>query len=43
MSRSPFGLVFFAVDEPKGDPTQGEKGLNSPGPTYTSARTCTYT
>ncbi len=22
MSRSPFGLVYLAVDEPKGDPTQ---------------------
>lgn len=43
MSRSPFGLVNLAVEEPKGDPTQGEEGLNSPGPTYTSARTCTYT
>jgi len=28
--RSPFGLVFFAADEPKGDLAQGENGLNSP-------------
>jgi len=39
MNRSPFGLVDLAVDEPKGDPAQGEQGLNSPRPTYTSGRT----
>ena len=39
MSRSPFGLVYLAVDEPKGDPAPGEEGLNSPRPTYTSGRT----
>ncbi|HVQ18286.1 MAG TPA: hypothetical protein VMT27_04525 [Actinomycetes bacterium] len=39
MNRSPFGLVYLAVDEPKGDPAQGEEGLNSPRPTYTSGRT----
>ena len=43
MSRSPFGVVYLAVDDPKGDPAQGEQGLNSPGPTYTSARTPTDT
>lgn len=40
--RSPFGLVFIAVDEPKGDLTQGKNGLNSPN-TDTSARTPTDT
>jgi hypothetical protein len=43
MSKSPFGFVYLAVDEPKGDPTQGEEGLNSPRPTYTSGRTRTDT
>jgi hypothetical protein len=39
MSRSPFGLIYLAVDEPKGDPHSGGRGLNTPRPTYTSART----
>jgi hypothetical protein len=40
--RSPFGLVFLAVDEPKGDLAQGENRLNSPN-TDTSGRTPTDT
>ena len=39
MSGSSFGLVYMAVDEPKGDPAQGEEGLNSPRPPNTSGRT----
>jgi hypothetical protein len=29
MSRSPFGFVSLAVDEPKDDPAQGVQALNS--------------
>ncbi len=43
MSRSPFGNVNLAVDEPKGDPTRPTQRLNAPEPTYTSGRTPTYT
>jgi hypothetical protein len=38
MSRSPFGLIYLAADEPKGDPHSGGRGLNTPKPTYTSGR-----
>ena len=40
---SPFGVVYLARDEPKGGPAQGEQGLTSPGPAYTSAHTPTDT
>ena len=43
MNGSPFGVVYLAVDDPRGDPAQCEQGLNSPGPTYTSPRTPTDT
>src|SRR5215203_6902227 len=39
MSRSPFGHVYLAVDEPNGDPHSGGRALNTPRPTYTSGRT----
>jgi len=32
-------VVCLAVDEPKGDPHSGRRGLNTPRPTYTSGRT----
>jgi hypothetical protein len=33
MSRSPFGHVYLAVDEPKGAPHSGGRELNTPRPT----------
>jgi hypothetical protein len=39
MSRSSFGHVYLAVDEPKGDPHSSGRGLNTPKPSYTSGRT----
>jgi hypothetical protein len=35
LSRSPFGFVSLAVDEPKGDPAHGEQVLISPRSSYT--------
>jgi hypothetical protein len=39
MSKVTLRVVYLAVDEPKGDPHSGGRGLNAPRPTYTSGRT----